>query len=93
MRNDQEEQDLERENLGDAIIRKPGTWAPGQSGNPNGRPVGIRQTFTTAFLKDLRDIWHNHGKAAMERTAQLEPTVFFGTCARLIPKDVQQTIE
>jgi hypothetical protein len=46
-----------------------------------------------AFLKDLRDVWHNHGKAAMERTAQLEPTVFFGTCARLIPKDVQLTIE
>ena len=26
----------------------------------NGRPVGIRQLFHAAFLKDLRDVWHNH---------------------------------
>ena len=30
-------------------------WKPGQSGNENGRPVGVRNAFSTAFLTDLRD--------------------------------------
>jgi hypothetical protein len=32
-------------------------WQPGQSGNPNGRPVGSRTVFSQAFLKDLAEVW------------------------------------
>ena len=59
-------------------------WPPGASGNPNGRPVGSRTVFSQSFLKDLASVWAERGRAAMEKTASDQPTVFFATCARLI---------
>jgi hypothetical protein len=39
-----------------------GQWKPGQTGNPNGRPVGARQYFSSGFLRDLAEVWTEHGK-------------------------------
>src|SRR5262249_12566689 len=68
-------------------------WQPGQSGNPNGRPVSSRTVFSQAFLKDLAEVWSDHGWEAMVKTAKTNPTVFFATCARLIGPEVKLTIE
>ena len=68
-------------------------WQPGQSGNPNGRPVGSRTAFSAGFLKDLAEVWSDEGREAMVKTAKTNPTVFFATCARLIPQDVKLTVE
>ena len=68
-------------------------FPPGMSGNPNGRPVGSRTAFSAAFLRDLAETWAEHGKDTMLHTAKLNPEVFFATCARLIPKDVQLTVQ
>src|SRR6516225_995086 len=67
-------------------------FPPGMSGNPNGRPVGSRTAFSAAFMRDLAEVWAEHGKATMLHTAKLNPEVFFATCARLIPKDVELTV-
>ena len=32
-------------------------WQPGQSGNPNGRPIGSGTAFSAGFLKDLAEVW------------------------------------
>jgi hypothetical protein len=71
-----------------------GRWKPGQSGNLNGRPVGhrTRQQFSAQFLADLAEVWAEHGKETMLRTAKTSPETFFATCARLLPKDVELTI-
>src|SRR6516164_5028949 len=68
-------------------------WQPGQSGNPNGRPVGSRTAFSAGFLKDLAGVWSVEGREAMVKTAKTNPTVFFATCARLIGPEVKLTIE
>ena len=68
-------------------------WKPGQSGNLNGRPVGSRSAFSAGFTRDLAEVWADHGRAAMEKTAIDQPTVFFATCARLIGPEVKLTIE
>ena len=36
-------------------------WPPGVSGNPNGRPVGSRTAFSHGSLKDLAEVWQEHG--------------------------------
>ena len=68
-------------------------WQAGQSGNPNGRPVGSRTVFSQAFLKDLAAVWRDHGRETMIKTATDQPSVFFATCARLIGPEVKLTIE
>src|SRR3974377_1508264 len=69
-------------------------FPPGVSGNPNGRPVGhrTRHQFSAAFLADLAQVWAEHGRDTMLRTAKPNPETFFATCARLLPKDVELTI-
>jgi hypothetical protein len=37
-------------------------WKPGRSGNPHGRPVGSRTTFSAGFIKDLAEVWSSHGR-------------------------------
>jgi hypothetical protein len=71
-----------------------GRWRPGQSGNLNGRPLGrhTRHQFSAQFLADLAEVWATEGKDTMMATARAQPEVFFATCARLIPKDVQLTV-
>src|SRR6516164_2720835 len=68
-------------------------WQPGQSGNPNGHPVGSRTAFSAGFLKDLAEVWSDEGREAMVKTAKTNPSVFFATCARLIGPEVKLTIE
>src|SRR5580704_3676405 len=68
-------------------------WRPGQSGNPNGRPLGSRSTFSAGFTRDLAEVWAEKGKASMLYTAEKQPAVFFATCARLLPNDVRVTVE
>jgi Family of unknown function (DUF5681) len=68
-------------------------WQPGQSGNPNGRPVGTRQAFSAGFLRDLAEVWAAEGKGTMLHTAKTQPATFFAVCARLIPSDVKVTVE
>ena len=67
-------------------------WKPGESGNPNGRPLGSRNRFSEKFLDDLGEAWQKFGVTALERTAQDEPARFVDICSRLVPKDVQVTL-
>src|SRR6516225_11488748 len=66
----------------------------GGSGNLTGLPVGhrTRHQFSAAFLTDLAEVWAEHGRETMLRTARSSPETFFATCARLLPKDVELTI-
>ncbi len=67
-------------------------WQSGESGNPNGRPVGARGRFSQRFIADLTDAWERHGAAALEQTAKHYPDRFVSICSHLIPKDVSVSL-
>ena len=71
-------------------VSKPTQWKPGDSANPNGRPVGSRQAFSQAFLKDLAEVWQARVSKPYS-TPKTQPAVFFATCARLIGPEVKLT--
>jgi hypothetical protein len=61
-------------------------FAPGQSGNPAGRPVGSRNRLSEAFFRDLCEVWARHGKAAIENVARTNPATFLWLVVAVIPK-------
>ena len=68
-------------------------FQPGQTGNPNGRPVGSRSAFSAAFIGDMQASWAQHGSAVLDQVAKRDPSRYLGVCASLIPRDVSLSIE
>lgn len=68
------------------------SWQPGQSGNPNGRPKGSRDTLTESFIKDLAEAWEEYGADAIQRVAKDQPVEFLKLAARLVPKESRKTL-
>jgi hypothetical protein len=66
-------------------------FQPGQSGNPNGRPIA-RSRLTERFLADVATTWEQHGAKILEGMARKEPSRFVDLCSRLIPRDVQLSL-
>ena len=58
-----------------------------------GKPVGARTAFSQGFLRDLAQVWQEHGRDTMLHTAKTQPATFFAVCARLIGPEVKVTIE
>ena len=66
-------------------------FEPGQSGNLNGRPARAR--LTEKFISDVADSWQQHGAQILAGMIKRQPDRFAELCSRLIPKDVQLSLE
>ena len=67
-------------------------WQPGQSSNPQGRPLGTRNKFSENFVSDVAAVWQDRGQGIQKKMATDEPARFAELCGRLIPKDVQVSL-
>lgn len=65
-------------------------WVKGQSGNPNGRPKGVRERLTRKLLCDLERDWREHGEATIERARKVDPMGYVRMMASLLPKEEQR---
>jgi hypothetical protein len=65
---------------------------PGETRNPNGRPVGSRQRLTEKFIKDLAAHYDQYGAMAIARVAEDNPVAYLQIVCRLLPKDVTLTV-
>lgn len=63
-------------------------WAPGQSGNPAGRPKGARSKLGEAFIEDMLTDWEANGPAAIVTVRTDKPEVYLKVVASILPKDL-----
>ena len=68
-----------------------GTWKPGQSGNPRGKPLGARTKFIREIVELLGKSWHERGREVVTKVINEHPVEYLKICARLIPRDVHLT--
>jgi hypothetical protein len=68
-------------------------WKPGQSGNPLGRPVGVRNKFSEEFVTDFMADWQEHGNSVLERVRKEDPSAYLRVAAVLVPKEMNVAVE
>lgn len=70
----------------DIVRDTKGRFVSGVKPGP-GRPKGSRNRLTEDFLRDLADVWEEHGKEALICTAKDEPAKFASIVASLMPRE------
>jgi len=78
-----------RDKLGRFTKATPTSFQPG---NP-GKPHGVRNKFSEAYLQDFFDVWLVKGKAAIETLADEDPATFVRIGQRILPREVSATIK
>jgi hypothetical protein len=68
-------------------------WPKGTSGNLNGRPVGSRTAFSQGYISDFAKVWAEEGLACIRNVAKKNPSAFLGIASKLIPQQVQASVE
>lgn len=69
-----------------------GRFVEGSSGNPNGRPVGSKNQFTTlksAFIETFEEIG---GVGNLVEWAKANQTEFYRMVARLMPREIEAKV-
>ncbi|MBV9842403.1 MAG: hypothetical protein JOY99_12890 [Sphingomonadaceae bacterium] len=86
-----DDEDRDEVSCGDDTPPKTGlrpAWAPGQSGNPAGRPRGARNKLGEAFIADVLADWQQHGPAVIARVRTERPAIYLRVIASILPREL-----
>jgi len=53
-----------------------------------GRPAGVRNRFSGAFLRDLLADWEANGAAAIKTVRMRDPSTYLRVAASILPKEL-----
>jgi hypothetical protein len=68
-------------------------YKPGQSGNPKGRPKGVRNRLGTQFLEALEADFNRFGPQAITLMRERKPDIYIRVVAGLLPKEANINVE
>lgn len=68
---------------------KPWLFKPGQSGNPNGRPLKSRNKLQSNFFRALADDFEVNGVEAIQKARSEDPLGYVKVVASLMPKEFE----
>src|SRR5215471_9553785 len=63
-------------------------WQPGQSGNPAGRPVGIRNKLNEKLILALHEDFVQHGAKVIEQVRTDKPDIYLKVIASILPREL-----
>jgi Family of unknown function (DUF5681) len=66
-------------------------WAPGESGNPVGRPAGVKNRLQGDFLHALAEDFREHGREAIRIMRIEKPAEYVKVFASLMPRELLLT--
>ena len=62
-------------------------WKPGQSGNPAGRPKGVKNALLTQALLDLQKDWQENGSQAIVTMRERNPDRYVKAVLDMMPRE------
>ena len=65
-----------------------GSFKPGVSGNPAGKPKGSRHALCETFIESLQRVWRERGDEILEKAIMKDPATIINTISRLVPRDL-----
>jgi hypothetical protein len=68
-------------------------FKPGQSGNPGGLAKGTRNKLNGDFLKALSKDFDEHGKDAIQKCREDDPSTYVKIIAGLIPRQIEEVTD
>jgi hypothetical protein len=80
------------ENTGESR-RVDGTFAPGISGNPRGKPKGSRTKLGEAFISDLQADWVANGADVIVKVRTDRPADYLKVVASILPKELNVRVD
>ncbi len=73
---------------GSTRVRSAGSFKPGASGNPAGRPKGARQRFSESFISAMAEDFQAHGARVIATVRKTDPASYLRVVASLQPKQL-----
>jgi hypothetical protein len=65
-----------------------GQFRPGQSGNPTGKALGVRNVLSRSLIEDLAAEWQEGGRKALKTLRVEKPDKFVLAAMSILPKDI-----